>query len=182
MRRELSIPFETRGNRGLISVRIVPNDDPWASGHQLLVPGLNAEAFRGFPICTASLRYHGQAIAGIMGWIQVATREFDGEMSVDRAPNLDQTDPFYTYGYLPTFFDAPANPDHPDGIWRADTFLVVVPDVNRSRIVEPIAGFSWGYRLQSGRPTLLDVTALSASGWAGHSAVLEKSHPAWTFT
>jgi hypothetical protein len=182
MRRESSIPFDTRGHRGLISVRIVPNDDPWASGHQLVVPDLDAKAFRGFPMCTASLRYHGHGIAAIMGWIQVITREFDGNVSVDLAPNLDHTDPFYTYGYLPTFFDAPANPDHPDGTWRADTFLVVVPDVIHSRTVESIAGFTWGYRLESGRPTLLDVTPGSATGWSGHNAVLTKSHPTWTFT
>jgi hypothetical protein len=31
---------------------------------------------------------------------------------------------FTGFGYLPTFFDAPANPDHPDGEWVAETFLV----------------------------------------------------------
>jgi hypothetical protein len=179
MQRERSIPFETRGQRGLITVRVVPNEDPWASGHQLVVPDLNAEAFRGFPICTASLRYHGHGINAIMGWIQVVTSGSD--VSVDLAPNLDATDPFYAYGYLPTFFDAPANPDHPDGTWRADTFLVVVPDVGRSRTVVPIAAFTWGYELRSGRPTLLDVAAVPAKEWAGHRAVLEADHPAWSF-
>jgi hypothetical protein len=177
MRRELSLPFETRGHRGLISVRIVPNDDPWASGHQLVVPDLDAEAFRGFPICTAGLRYHGQGIEAIMGWIQVING-----VTIDLVPNLSGVDPFYSYGYLPTFFDAPANPDHPDGTWRADTFLTVVPDVIRSQIVEPIAAFSWGYELRSGRPDLLDVTMLAARDWAGHRALLEAGHPTWTFS
>ncbi|MFI5693531.1 hypothetical protein ACIA58_16915 [Kribbella sp. NPDC051586] len=179
MQREKSIPFEVRGQRGLISVRVVPNDDPWASGHQLVVPDLNAEAFRGFPVCTASLRYHGRGINSIMGWIQVVVRGAD--VTVDRAPNLDGTDPFYAYGYLPTFFDAPANPDHPDGTWRADTFLVVVPDVIRSRTVVPIAGFTWGYELRAGRPTLLDVAGRSVADWGGHREVLETGHPAWSF-
>ncbi|TCC50842.1 hypothetical protein E0H75_11795 [Kribbella capetownensis] len=181
MRRELSIPFDVRGHRGLISVRIVPNDDPWASGHQLVVPDLNAEAFRGFPLCTASLRYHGYGIKAMMGWIQLVTRDFDGDISVDRAPNLNPADPFYTYGYLPTFFDAPANPNHPDGTWRADTFLVIVPDVIRSRTVAPVAAFTWGYRLEAGRPTLLDVTPLASARWSGHRSVLEAAHPTWTF-
>ncbi|MFF1817562.1 hypothetical protein ACFVWG_09710 [Kribbella sp. NPDC058245] len=177
MRRELSLPFETRGHRGLISVRVVPNDDPWASGHQLVVPDLDAEAFRGFPICTAGLRYHGQGIEAIMGWIQVTNG-----VAIDLVPNLSGIDPFYSYGYLPTFFDAPANPDHPDGTWRADTFLTVVPDVIRSQVVEPIAAFSWGYELRSGRPDLLDVTTLAARDWAGHRALLETGHPTWTFS
>jgi hypothetical protein len=173
MRRELSLPFETRGHRGLISVRVIPNDDPWASGHQLVVPDLDAEAFRGFPICTASLRYHGQGIEAIMGWIQVING-----VAVDLVPNLSGVDPFYSYGYLPTFFDAPV---HHDGRWQADTFLTVVPDVIHSQVVEPIAAFSWGYELQSGRPNLLDVTALAARDWAGHRALLEAGHPTWTF-
>ncbi|MET7281701.1 hypothetical protein ABZS29_25930 [Kribbella sp. NPDC005582] len=180
MRRELSLPFETRGHRGLISVRVIPNDDPWASGHQLVVPDLNAEAFRGFPICTAGLRYHGQGIEAIMGWIQVVSN--GGTSTVDLVPNLSGVDPFSSYGYLPTFFNAPANPGHPDGQWRADTFLAVVPDVVRSRVVEPVAAFSWGYELYSGRPELLDVTPLAARDWAGHRSLLEAGHPTWTFT
>lgn len=175
----MSLPFETRGHRGLISVRVVPNDDPWASGHQLVVPDLDAEAFRGFPICTAGLRYHGQGIEAIMGWIQVITRGDD--VTIDLVPNLSPVDPFYTYGYLPTFFDAPANPDHPDGTWRASTFLVVVPDVIRSHVVEPLAAFSWGYNLHAGRPDLLDVTPLPARDWSGHQPLLQATHPTWTF-
>jgi hypothetical protein len=182
MRQELSIPFETRAHRGLISVRVIPNDDPWASGHQLVVPDLNAEAFRGFPICSASLRYHGHGLNAVMGWIQIISREYDGAVAVDLAPNLDHTDPFYTYGYLPTFFDAPANPDHPDGTWQADTFLVVVPDVIRSRTVTPLAGFSWGYRLRGGHPSLLDVTPTPTTPWPTHRPLLTTTHPTWTFT
>jgi hypothetical protein len=180
MRTELSIPFTTRGHRGLVSVRVVPNGDPWASGHQLVVPDLDAEAFRGFPICTASIRYHAHGINAIMGWIQLVTNT--AGTTVDLLPNLDQTDPFYTYGHLPTFFDAPANPDHPDGTWRADTFLVVVPDVIRSRVVEPVAAFTWGYELRAGRPDLLGLDTLAWEDWAGHRDVLESSHPTWAFS
>ena len=49
----------------------------------LVVPDLDAEAYRGFPICTATLRYHGQGINAIMGWVQLITREFDGDVAVD---------------------------------------------------------------------------------------------------
>jgi len=116
-----------------------------------------------------------------MGWIQLVSRESGSDVSVDLMPNLDQSDPFYAYGYLPTFFDAPANPDHPDGTWRADTFLVVVPDVIRSRTVEPVGAFTWGYELRSGRPRLLDVVPLDATDWAGHRSALQSNHPAWSF-
>ncbi|MEV0284443.1 hypothetical protein AB0H36_10035 [Kribbella sp. NPDC050820] len=180
MRRELSVPFETRGHRGLIAIRVVPNDDPWASGHQLVVPDLDAESIRGFPVCTATLRYHGHGINAIMGWVQVITREFDGDVSVDVLPYFAGT-PLYSYGHLPTFFDAPANPDHPDGTWRADAFLVIAPDVIRTRTLQPIAAFTWGYRLVGGYPDTLDPARLEHSNWAGHRTVLGRDCPAWSF-
>ncbi|NUR98727.1 MAG: hypothetical protein HOV67_26165 [Kribbellaceae bacterium] len=172
----MRIPFTTRGHDGTITVQVSPND-PAVSGHALVVPDLDANAFRGFPVCTASLSFGGEGINAIFGWIQVV--ENGRSVSVDLLPNLDATDPFYVYGYLPTFFDAPANPDHADGVWRADTFLAVVPDVIRSRVVEPVAGFSWGYELRGGRPRLLEVAEVD--GWAGRRDVLAGQHPAWTF-
>jgi hypothetical protein len=174
----MRIPFTARGHRGTIDVRIEPNDPP-RFGHQLVVAKPDENAFRGFPVCTAALTYDGEGINAIFGWIQVITTA--GEVTVDLLPNLDQTDPFYTYGYLPTFFDAPVNPDHPDGTWRADTFLVLVPDVIRSRVVVPVAGFSWGYELVASRPTVLPAAGLQADGWAGHRDVLAAAHPAWVF-
>jgi len=182
MRRELSVPFEVRGQRGLINIRVLPNEDPWASGHQLVVPDLHVESFRGFPICTATLRYHGQGINAIMGWVQVVTREFDRDVSVDVLPFLAEAGPLYAYGHLPTFFDAPANPDHPDGEWRADTFLVIAPDVMHSRTLEPVAAFTWGYRISSGVPDVLDPARASATDWAGHRPTLSTAYPTWTFT
>jgi hypothetical protein len=182
MRRELSVPFETRGQRGLINVRVVANDDPWASGHQLIVPDLDAETFRGFPICTATLRYHGQGLNAVMGWIQVVARSFDGDTTVDVLPYFAGAAPFSSYGHLPTFFDAPANPDHPDGVWTATTFLTVVPDVIRSREVVPVAAFTWGYRLVGGHPSTLDPERRDHTDWSGHRAVLERDYPAWTFS
>ncbi len=81
-----------------------------------------------------------------MGWVQVITRSFDNDVSVDALPFLADAGPLYAYGYLPTFFDAPANPDHPDGEWRADTFLVIAPDVMRTRVART------GRRLRLGVP------------------------------
>ncbi|MFF0270200.1 hypothetical protein [Kribbella sp. NPDC004536] len=119
------------------------------------------------------MEFGGEGINAVFGWIQVI--ENSGVVSVDLLPNLDATDPFYVYGYLPTFFDAPANPDHADGVWRAETFLVVVPDVIRSRVVELVAGFSWGYELRDGLPELVEVAEVD--GWAGRRDVLASRHP-----
>lgn len=182
MRRELTVPFETRGQRGLVNIRVLANNDPWASGHQLVVPDLDAESFRGFPICTATLRYHGQGLNAMMGWVQLITNTEAATgrstVEVDVAPIL--TGPLYSYGHLPTFFDAPANPDHPDGVWRADTFLVIVPDVIRTRVLVPIAAFRWGYRLVGGHPDALDPERRETD-WAEFKTVLSTSYPDWTY-
>ncbi|GAA1599102.1 hypothetical protein GCM10009789_61440 [Kribbella sancticallisti] len=184
MRRELSVPFETRGHRGLVNIRVLANDDPWASGHQLVVPDLNAEAFRGFPICTATLRYHGQGLNAIMGWVQLVTSTDAATGStavvVDGFPFLADAGPLYAYGHLPTFFHAPADPGRPDGEWRADTFLVVVPDVINTRVLEPIAAFRWGYRLVGGYPDPLDPERRDPD-WSGFKAVLSTTFPDWTY-
>lgn len=184
MRRELSVPFEVRGQRGLINVRVLANDDPWASGHQLVMPGVNAESLRGFPICTATLRYHGQGINAIMGWVQVITRT---EVATGRStttvatlPFLADAGPLYAYGHLPTFFDAPAHPEHPDGDWRADTFLVVAPDVIHTRALEPVAAFTWGYRLRGGYADPTDPER-RAGDWADKRATLAAAYPYWKF-
>lgn len=179
VRRELAVQFEIRGQRGLINVRVVPNQDPWASGHQLVAADFDAEAFRGFPICTATLRYHGQGINSWMGWVQMVSR--DDEVTVDVPPILAYAGPLYTYGHLPALFDAPADPGGPDGSWQADTFLVVAPDVVHSRHLQPVAAFSWGYRLTDGNPELLEPVPRDAADWGGHEAVLAAQYPAWEF-
>ncbi|GAA0944318.1 hypothetical protein GCM10009554_38400 [Kribbella koreensis] len=178
MRRELSVPFEVRGQRGLINIRVLANDDPYASGHQLVVPGLDAESYRNFPICTATLRYHGQGINAIMGWIQLVTRS--GVVTVDAPAFTADASPLSAYGFLPTFFDAPAHPEDPDGVWRADTFLVIVPDVIHTRAVEPVAAFTWGYRLHGGYADPLDPARRSAD-WQDHRATLAARYPYWMF-
>ena len=161
------------------------NDDPVAIGHPLVAAPFDPEAFRGFPVVRASVEYEGAGLFAVMGWVQVI-RHFDehgGEvdLAVDRFPLGAEDSPLYTYGYLPTFFDAPANPDDPDGVWRADTWLVVVPDIVRTRRIAAVTGFGWGYRLRSGRPELLPLTRLSRSEWLALLPRLRVEHPRWAF-
>ena len=131
-------------------------------------------------MCTATLRYHGPGLKAIMGWVQVITRAFDGDISVDVLPYFADT-PLYAYGHLPTFFDAPANPDHPDGIWRADTFLVVAPDVIRHPAPPPHRRLHLGLPPRVRPPDPLDPTPLAPTSWSGHRAALEAAYPTWTF-
>ena len=120
---------------------MLANDAPWASGHRLVVPDLDAEAFRGFPICTATLRYHGQGINAIMGWVQLVTTTDAATRSttveVDVLPFLADAGPLYAYGHLPTFFDAPANPDRPD----QESYLIYIKSSLTGDEPEPVLNY-----------------------------------------
>ena len=134
---ELELPFALRGHSGRVQVTVQANRDPRASGHELVAANFDAITFQGFPIAMASIEYDAAALRAIMGWVQVI-RHLDThgkvtDLAVDRFPLGPEDSPLYGYGYLPVFFDAPANPDHPDGVWQADTWLVAIPDVIRTR-------------------------------------------------
>lgn len=182
----LEVPFRLRGREGALHVEVVPNTDPEDLGHPLVAVGYDAEAFVGFPCVTATVTYAGAGPRAWMGWVQVVERrDVDGTVvaEVDAAPVFAEGSPLYSFGYLPTFSDFPANPGHPDGDWVAETFLVAIPDVVRSAVLVPVAAFSWGYRLRDHRPVqLFDPTSLPLATWEGWRELLAERHPAWTFS
>jgi len=180
----LVLPFALRGATGRVDVEVLPNTDPVRMGQPLVAIGFDEERFRGFPVVRASITYSGEGIRAAMGWIQVIRHigaDRVAEVAVDRFPLGPDDSPLYAYGYLPTFFDAPANPDHPDGVWQADTWLIAIPDVIRSRRVSPVTGFRWGYRLESGRPSLRPLTRLALPDWRDLLPALRDEHRRWEF-
>ena len=181
----LDLDFDLRRRRGTVHVEVTPNDDPEDLGHPLVAIGYDVGLFRGFPVITATMSYDGTGPRAWMGWVQVIDRHDDeGTVvsSVDLAGLMGGDAPLYTFGYLPTLSDFPANPDHPDGDWVAHAFLVAVPDVVRSRVLAPVLGFRWGYRLESHRPVdLFAPTPLSSEEWESHRVLLESEYPTWTF-
>jgi len=181
----LHVPFLLRDRNGTVHVSLRPNDDPEDLGHRLVAVGYDEQAFRGFPCVKATIDYDGDGPRAWMGWLQVTRRRDDRGVlteNIDALPLLRAASPLYTFGYLPTFCDCPANPDHPDGDWMAHTFLVAVPDVARSRALAPVVAFQWGYRLVCRRPvTLLAPAALSLESWDTHRHLLESGYPTWTF-
>jgi hypothetical protein len=120
-----------------------------------------------------------------MGWLQIIERrDVDGTVTtdVDLAPVFADGSPLYAFGYLPTFSDFSANPDHPDGDWVAQTFLVAIPDVVRSSVLVPVTAFSWGYRLRDHRAVeLFSPDWIDLSVWDDRRALLHNRHPDWTF-
>jgi hypothetical protein len=166
-------------------VELSVNDDPVRLGHPLVAQNFDAHRFIGFPVLKATIEYAGVGLNAAMGWVQVIGH-YDangnaGDVVVDRFPLGPEDSPLYTYGYMPTFFDAPANPDHADGTWRADTWLVAIPDIIRTRRLGPLAGFRWGYRLRAKRPELLELEALTSAEWRALLPQLRREHPRWEF-
>jgi hypothetical protein len=180
----LTLPFDLRGAPGRVRVEIFVNDDPVRIGHRLVAIGFDAERFRGFPVAYAFVDYDGVGLHGWMGWMQTISRSaVDGssEFDVDCFPLGAPDSPLYAYGYLPTFFDAPANPDQPDGVWQADTWLVAIPDVIRTRRLGPIVGFRWGYRLEHGRPQVGPLAPLNHAAWLTLVPQVRSMYPNWEF-
>jgi hypothetical protein len=172
------LAFDAHGHPGTIEVAYETEGDPDVIGFDLVAIGYDdPERFRGFPVMHASVTYKGTGYRGVFGWIQVINCD-----DVDVPSFLRDTDsPFAAFGYLPAFYDAPANPDHPDGLWVAEAFLVQAPDIARTKRLAPLAGFRWGYELTDGRPTSLRPASIGVDRWNAVAKVLGSQYPDWTF-
>lgn len=182
----LALAFTCRNDAGTVYVHYGVASDPAALGFDLVATGFDKVRFAGFPVIRAEVSLGGAGYRAVVGWLQVISRSVaaGGELAVevDLPPVLATADsPLACFGYLPTFFDAPANPDHPDGDWIAETFLVAMPDIARTRRVAAVTGFRWGYRLAAGRPAPLPVAPVGARRWEAHRPMLTRTYPNWTF-
>ncbi len=183
----LTIPFDLRGFPGHIAVRCETNTHPQQWGFGLLNLPFDLGLIEGFPVCEAKIEYAGPGYYATMGWIQLITVKEtlsrETWTAVDQMPNQHGLElPFSFFGDRPTMFDAPGpNPPRSDETWLAETFLAICPDIGRTRTAQAIAGFSWGYRLEQMRPTLLPVEICSSERWNEHLTYLKETFPSWTF-
>lgn len=183
----LVLPFEARGGTGSVHVHYGVTEDPAAVGFDLAAVGFDSEKFRGFPAVRAEIGFSQEGYRASFGWIQLVTSTKAGQadtatVSVDLAPMLASEDsPLAFFGHLPTLFDAPANPGHSDGDWLAESCLVAVPDIARSRRLAALTGFGWGYRLTAGRADPLPIVPVGPDRWRAHQPVLAERYPSWTF-
>lgn len=178
---ECVVPFRAFDRAGQITVESTVNSDPVATGHNLVAGDYDAERFTGFPVVTGRIGFDGTGYRRFFGWLQLITHEYAEPgrpplTSVDSHPGMEI--PLFSFGYLPPFFDAPANPDHPDMRWLAEAFLVRLPEY---QTVTPVAGFSWGYDLANGVPNPVPVQPIPVERWNAHLDVLHDSAPGWSF-
>jgi hypothetical protein len=182
-----TIPFTLRGVAGVITVENGPNDDPVRWGYDVLEM-YDPELARGFPITRAGVSYPREGYAADMGWVQIVRYEvFDpGEEEqttvFDAPPQLLEVEmPYMAFGLLPSMFDAPSIVGVRDVVWDADTFLVVTPDAVLTRVLRPLCGFRWGYRIEAGEIVIVPVEVAGAADWARNLLGLRNRFPSWTF-
>ena len=183
----MEIPFELRGRAGRVRVSYVVNDDPVRWGYPILELDLT-EAAAGFPVLQAEVgAFDGEGYEAVMSWLQIVwiNNRDDGEPDetiFDRAPQLLDADvPYFSWGPLPRLFDAPSikGPQHVD--WTAHSTLAYSPDGVMTRVVRPLCGFSWGYRLRDGKPQLTPITLTSGPEWASDFELFAAEFPRWRF-
>jgi hypothetical protein len=180
-----SAPFEWRGSTGEVRVECVENDDP--AGY-----GTFFSDARGFPVCTATVRYPRRGYDAMFGWVQLV-RSTDNEsrgegFEVDPFALFgDAGSPYCWYGTEPTLFDAPSRADRSPLQWFAHSFLATTPldemlEGNPRRVV-PLLGLGWGFDVRDEAITLHEIAPLAAGDWEGDVSVLRAVYPSpfWTF-
>jgi hypothetical protein len=183
-----TIPFGLRGIDGLVTVQYGVNEDPIRWGYAVLeLDWFRPELVRGFPVMQATVEYPAEGYAANMGWLQVVryeVRDAGEEESAtvfDVPPQLAEVEmPYAAFGIRPTFVDAPAM-GAKEALWDADTFLVYTPDAVLSRVLRPICGFRWGYRLHEGVVLLDPLSIADASDWKRNLSDLRERFSSWTF-
>ncbi|GGV04684.1 hypothetical protein ACIG0C_33210 [Kitasatospora aureofaciens] len=94
----------------------------------------------------------------------------------------DAPSPYAFFGTNPTLFDAPSRDERASLDWTAHSYLAWTPMDDSERRVVPLAGFSWGFTIDStGSIALQEVQALGAVNWDEHLTYLRSSHPRWLF-
>lgn len=182
----LELPFRRDARVGSVSVHYGVTADPERLGFPSAALGYDRDRFVGFPVMRASITFEADTYFACFGWIQLVTTTNDatGEsVTVNDPPPFAEglENPMAAFGYSPTLFDAPANPDHPDGDWVAESFLVAIPDIARSRRLTALTGFRWGYRLKGGIPSPLPAEPVGPDRWTAHHDQLAAQYPSWDF-
>ena len=168
----MQLDFTLHGHKGSVAVVIEPNDDPEALGC--------APYARGFPVCTAMVRYPARGYLGALGWIQlVRSTESGARFEPDPLEALGRLPhPFCWFGIEPTLFDAPSRPGRFRMHWTAHSFLCTIADPPH---VRAILGFAWGFAIADEAIALDAAAKLDQSAWDAHLPLLRTEYPAWRF-
>lgn len=175
----LVIPFRARGRSGTVTATLAVNDRPATLG----CPDRAA----GFPHCTATIDFEGLGYDAIFGWVQLVGTSQDSRstlrFTLDPLEIYDGLEtPFGFHGYKPSLFDAPSRSDLTTELfWLAHSFLCIAPSGPMRREIVPVAAFSWGFAIESGRVTTAPLKALDIGTWNDHRSTITDRFPTWEF-
>lgn len=90
--------------------------------------------------------------------------------------------PLIYFGTEPRLFDAPFRLHREDMDWTAWSFLTYIPDCLMTKVVHPILGFEWGFRIEGGEVTIKALKMVDVQeAWEVQRDLMEKRFPGWTF-
>jgi hypothetical protein len=180
----MKLPFTHAGHSGTVDARVAPNKGGALLGRPFAK--LNVDDF---PKMRASVSYSGEGYHRYFAWVQLVDinlyRDGRTRTLVDVFPSMIGFGvPFAAFGDCPTFFDAPATTVRRPGFFAADAFLCdVLPLVDRKKPVRPLAGFRWGYSIDtSSKIHIHGPELVKADAWNARLALLRKTHPRWIFS
>lgn len=89
------------------------------------------------------------------------------------------------WGSEPTLIDAP-NRDKTDPKWEgydwyARTFLTYDLKAAMQKMLVPILGFEWGFKIVNGEVLVKELRRLDLSAWNEHLDLLRGKYPGWEF-
>ncbi len=185
----LAVRFSGHGRAGTVRCYYGITPTASASGFPALKGWARSRrAGVGFPTIKCEVQTDQPGYWNVLGWIQWVTQAFPSKRKpvelVDRPPALlDRDLPFATFGYAPTFFDAPAYLSLPAIDFRAALFLCTLPIMSRREPIAPLAGFTWGYEIAEPKdhpkPHALELAG--RGDWLRVRSCLSEHHPKWRF-
>lgn len=155
------------------------NKEPNTLGFSELDLPFNEEVAKDFPVCEASVSYSGKGYHSVFGWIQTIDMDIkdDNQQSsfVDVGALFKEADmPFFSFGNLPTLFDAPCIKSVSNMSWTAKAFLVTVGNIMMTKDVYYVIGFEWGYEIINGTPQIKPIKELKMKDWNTKTEFLNK--------
>ncbi|MBD1221904.1 hypothetical protein [Virgibacillus halodenitrificans] len=180
------LAFSARNYSGKVNINYGINKEPIIWGFSELDLPFNVETAKGFPVCEANVSYIGKGYHSVFGWIQTIDMDIkdDNQQSsfVDVGALFKESDmPFFSFGNLPSLFDAPCIKGVRNMSWTAQAFLVTVGNVMMKKDVFYVIGFEWGYKIVDGIPHIKPIKELKMKDWNNKTDFLNKEYASWNF-
>ncbi len=183
------IPILLRGNREVLTVEYTENTSAAQSGFDALDVPFPKECCIGYPTLHAYFQtMQATGYKRLCAFIQFVQRveqrngcETTTKLSLDVDAYFRQIgNPFFSYGYPASLFDAPCKNlgDCDQLTWTSFTYLVDMPSRMNQNKLSYITGFSWGYIEDIHGPVkLLAFEMLSENKFAQQYALLSDLYP-----